>query len=52
MADKQRDTLCTQTPEQIDCGLLGPEDFTVRKYDDPIVNPFHGQRGDPNSPAD
>lgn len=31
------------TPSQIDSRLVRPEDFVVRKYDDPIDEPFHGQ---------
>ena len=34
------------TPSQIDSRLVRPEDFVVRKYDDPITEPFHGQSTD------
>lgn len=34
------------TPSQIDSGLVRPEDFPVRKYDDPLAEPFHGQSTD------
>lgn len=31
------------TPSQVDNYLVKPEDFTVRKYNDPLSEPFHGQ---------
>lgn len=31
------------TKTQVDNYLVRPEDFTVRKYDDPLAEPFHGQ---------
>ena len=31
------------TPTQIDTYLARPEDFPIRKYDDPLDEPFHGQ---------
>ena len=32
-----------QTPTQVDNYLVRPEFFMVRRYNDPITEPFHGQ---------
>lgn len=34
------------TPSQIDTYLARPEDFPIRKYSDPLTEPFHGQSTD------
>jgi len=31
------------TESQVDTYLARPEDFPVRKYHDPLAEPFHGQ---------
>ena len=38
------------TDTQQNPGAVRGQDWTVRKYSDPITEPFHGQRGD--SPAE
>ena len=49
MSHNQKNEVIELTDTQQNPGAVRGQDWTVRKYSDPIAQPFHGQHGDSSS---